>query len=149
MLTGTEKTKLLWTVDWKVFSVGKNITEIGADLEETKCSFESFFSGCANHQVVDLIKKCWKNRGTVFKLFELREEWGYQLLHNIRENLASLIPYELSSVYKIYCFDNQDTIDSAEVFSDLEAFSYDYKIEFEVLDSEKKKNWGDCHADEI
>lgn len=140
MLTGTEKTKLLWTVDWKAFSAGKNITDIGADLQKTKCSFGSFFSGCANRQVVDLIRKCWKNSGTIFKLSELREEWGDQLIHSIRENLASLIPYELSAVYKIYCFDNQDTIDSAEVFSDLDAFPYDYKIEFEVLDSQKKKN---------
>ena len=132
MLTGTKGRRLLWTVDWKNFSAGKNITEIGADLEETKCSFKKFVSGCTNPQVTELIKLRWKNNGTIFKLSELREQWGHELLQNIRENLASLIPYELSSVYKIYCFDNQDTMESAEVFSDLEAFSYDYKIEFHV-----------------
>ena len=29
-------------------------------------------------------------------------------------------------------FGNEDTEETAEVFSDLESFSYDYKIEFEV-----------------
>lgn len=140
MLTGTEKTKLLWTVDWNRFIVGKNITEINADLEETNCSFEGFLSGCTNRQVIELVRRHWNGKGTIFKLFKLREKWNHQLLRNLRENLASLIPYELSSVYKIYCFDNQDTIESAEVFSDLEAFSYDYKIEFEVVGSGENDN---------
>ena len=65
------------------------------------------------------------------KLTKLRDDWR-ELIHTIRENLASLIPYELSAVYKIYCFGNEDTEETAEVFSDLESFSYDYKIEFEV-----------------
>lgn len=136
MLTGTEGNhkKLLWTVDWASFSSGKNITEIGAELDETTLSFEQFLEGCANYQVVNLIKKEWKQNGTIFKLTNLRDSWNDKLLHTIRENLASLIPYELSSVYKIYCFGNMDTEEDAEVFSDLESFSYDYKIEFSVSD---------------
>lgn len=138
MLTGTEENhkKLLWTVDWTSFSSGKNITEIGAELDETTLSFEQFLEGCTNYRVVNLIKKEWKQNGTIFKLTNLRDSWNDELLHTIRENLASLIPYELSSVYKIYCFGNTDTEEDAEVFSDLESFSYDYKIEFSVSDGQ-------------
>ena len=137
MLTGIEesKTKLLWTVDWDTFSAGKNITEIGADLEKTAMSFEDFLYDCDNRRVINLIKKNWKRNGTIFKLTRLRDEWNDKLLCSIRESLASLIPYELSSVYKIYCFGNNDTEEEAEVFSDLESFSYDYKIEFSVIDN--------------
>lgn len=138
MLTGTVSSgmKLLWTVDWSSFAGGRNITDISADLEETTISFKEFLEGCSNRNVISLVKKYWKYQGTVFKITDLREEWNEELLHNIRENLASLIPYELSSVYKIYCFGNQDTCESAEVFSNVDAFSYDYKIEFKVAASE-------------
>lgn len=140
MLTGTvdNRTKLLWTVDWDSFSVGKNITEIGAELEETTVSFEQFMSGCSNREVVNLIRNKWKQNGTIFKLTHLRDVWNDELLRTIRESLASLIPYELSSIYKIYCFNNTDTEEKAEVFSDLESFSYDYKIEFSVSDGVEK-----------
>ena len=133
MLTCTSDgcSKLLWTVDWRSFSNGKNITEIGADLDETELDFAHFLDGCTNGNVVRLIQKKWKTNGTIFKLTGLRDDWR-ELIHTIRENLASLIPYELSAVYKIYCFGNEDTEETAEVFSDLESFSYDYKIEFEV-----------------
>ena len=141
MLTSTEKDekKLLWTVDWNSFSTGKNITEIGADLDITTEKFESFFENCTNSHVINLIKQNWGKHGTVFRLTNLREQWSDELLNTIRENLSSLIPYELSSVYKIYCFGNNNTEKDAEVFSDLDAFSYDYKIEFKVLDNSEVK----------
>ena len=142
MLTGVGKDneKLLWTVDWSFFSEGKNITEIGAELEETNISFHDFLSECTNQEVLTLVMQQWDQKGTIFKLTELRERWEEDLLHRIRENLASLIPYELSSVYKIYCFNNRDTIESAEVLSDWESFSYDYKIEFEFINNSKADN---------
>lgn len=139
MLTGTRNSsgKLLWTVDWTAFSEGRNITEIGAELDETSMGFSEFIQSCSNLQVRRLIEEKWRQNGTIFLLTELRDEWNEQLLHGLKESLASLIPYELSSVYKIYCFNNETTIEDAEVFSDLEAFSYDYKIEFQVSDEQK------------
>lgn len=134
MITGTinSSRKLLWEVDWNSFSSGKNITEIGAELKETDITFEDFLSECHNRVVIDLIKREWKQSGTIFKLTNLRDNWNDKLLSSMRESLASLIPYELSSVYKIYCFGNSSTEDDAEVFNNLDAFSYDYKIEFSV-----------------
>lgn len=134
MLTGTGESscKLLWTVNWTSFAPGKNITEIGAELDETTMDFSEFIQDCTNKYVTNVIKGKWKRNGTIFKLTELRDVWNDELLQKLRENLALLIPYELSSIYKIYCFGNRNTEEDAEVFSDLEAFSYDYKVEFSV-----------------
>ena len=134
MLTGTKEKKenIIWTVDWSEFIGNKNITEITADIEDARISFGQFMSQCSNHEVVELINQKWENNGTIFKLSNLHEAWDDILIRNIRENLSSLIPYELGELYKIYCFDNKTNIHDAEVFSNIDAFSYDYKIEYEV-----------------
>ncbi len=134
MLTGTKEKKenIIWTVDWSDFTGNRNITEITADIESTNISFEQFMSHCNNHEVVELINQKWENNGTIFKLSNLHEVWDDILIHNIRENLSSLIPYELEDLYKIYCFDNKTKIQDAQIFSNIDAFSYDYKIEYEV-----------------
>ena len=54
----------------------------------------------------------------------------------LKDNAISI---NLSSIYKIYCFGNNNTEKDAEVFSDLDAFSYDYKIEFKVFDNSEVK----------
>lgn len=134
MLTGTKEKNenIIWTVDWSNFTGDRNITEITADIESTNISFEQFMSHCNNHEVVKLINQKWKNNGTIFKLSNLHEAWDDILIHNIRENLSSLIPYELEDLYKIYCFDNKTKMQDAQIFSNIDAFSYDYKIEYEV-----------------
>lgn len=134
MLTETKlsNTKLLWTIDWRFFSGGKNITDINADLEVSDMEFEEFFHECTNKEVIALIREYWTNQGTIFKMTDMREAWNNKLTKGIRENLSSLIPYELSNTYKIYCFSNEDTRESAEVFSNMNAFSCDYKIQFKV-----------------
>lgn len=134
MLTGTKggERKILWNVDWSEFVGDVNITEINADIDETDISFEEFMEGCANKEVVKLVHDEWGSRGTIFKLTCLHEQWDQKLIKNIKENLASLIPYELNEIYKIYCFDNESSIKEAEVLSNIDSFSFDYKIEFEV-----------------
>ena len=138
MITGTknETYNLLWTVNWASFSPGKNITEIGAELDETMMSFEEFVEGCTNFCMRKLVENQWMRTGTIFRLTNLRDKWDDNLLRVLRENLTSLIPYGLSSVYKIYCFGNRNTEKNAEVFSDAETFAYDYKIEFSVDDDQ-------------
>lgn len=137
MITGTEeqKEKLLWTVDWSEFIGNKNITEITADLENEELSFSQFMGKCHNDEVRKLVDTCWKNHGTIFKLSNMREYWDENLIHDMHDNLSSLIPFELEKIYKIYCFDNQTGMKDAQVFSNIDAFSYDYKIEFQVGDA--------------
>lgn len=134
MLTGTKDSerKILWKVDWSEFIEEANITEINADVDEVDISFEKFIVDCTNKEVVKLIHDKWRNHGTVFKLTCLHEQWDQKLISNMKENLSSLIPYELNEIYKIYCFDNESSIPEAEVVSNIDSFSFDYKIEFEV-----------------
>ena len=142
MLTGTSgrKEKILWTVDWAEFVGNKNITEITADINETNISFKHFMDNCNNSDVLDLIEQRWENSGTIFKLSNLHDKWNDVLIKSVREDLASLIPYELGEIYKIYCFDNDTGIHDAEVFSNMDAFSYDYKISFEVGKEDNRKD---------
>lgn len=134
MLTATEENenKIKWTVDWSQFKGDINITEVTADIEEVNISFDNFFAQCNNSEVVTLIKQQWSKCGTVFKLSHLHENWNKQLVRSMRNSLSSLIPYELEEVYRIYCFDNTTNTHDAEVFSGVDTFSYDYKIEYEV-----------------
>lgn len=136
MITGTEeqKEKILWTVDWSEFTGNKNITEITADLENEELSFSQFMGECHNDEVRKLVDTYWKVHGTIFKLSNMREHWDENLIHEMHDNLSSLIPFELEKIYKIYCFDNQTGMKDAQVFSNIDAFSYDYKIEFQVGD---------------
>ncbi len=134
MLTGTENSRerLLWTVDWGMFAPGKNITDINADLETIDIDFAEFVADCSNVNVYDLVKEYWVNHGSIFKLSDLRDEWSEDVMKQLRENLSSLIPVELSTEYGLYCFTNADSKESAEVLSDTEAFTFDYKIRFRV-----------------
>ncbi len=136
MLTGTEGSdeKLLWTVDWGMFAPGKNITDVNAEIEKTDEDFTEFVTDCANPNVYDLVRDHWKDHGSIFKMHDLRDEWSEDIIKQLRENLSSLIPVELSTEYGLYCFTNTDTRESAEVLSDAEAFSFDYRIEFCVRD---------------
>lgn len=134
MLTGTQgnERKILWKVDWSEFIGEVNITEINADIDETDITFEEFMSECTNKEVVKLIHDKWENHGTIFKLTCMHEQWDQKLINNMKENLSSLIPYELNEIYKIYCFDNESSRKEAEVLSNIDSFLFDYKIEFEV-----------------
>lgn len=142
MLTGAEEnnSKIIWKVDWSQFKGDMNITEVTADIEPVDITFEEFISECNNQEVIKLVKEKWKNSGTIFKLSCLHERWDEALVKKIRDNLSSLIPYELGEIYKIYCFDNVTNIHDAEVFSNIDAFSYDYKIEYEVGKNEGQQD---------
>ncbi len=135
MLTGTVNsgTKLLWTVDWGMFAPGKNITEVNAELEQTDMNFAEFVADCSNSVICNMVKEYWSGHGSVFKMTNLRDDWSENVIKQIRENLSSLIPAELSAEYSLYCFTNTDTRESAEVLCDADAFDFDYKVEFYVL----------------
>ena len=136
MLTGTENSgdRLLWTVEWEMFSPGKNITDINAELEKTDISFEEFVTDCSNPEIYHMVRTYWSDHGSIFQMTNLRDEWNENVIKQLRENFSSLIPAELSTEYRLYCFTNEDTKDTAEVLSDAGVFDFDYKVEFYVLD---------------
>lgn len=66
----------------------------------------------------------------------MRDKWSNKQLESIRNNLRSLIPMEISEIFKIYIFNNSNTVEQAEVLTDNNDFSYDYKINFEVKEED-------------
>ena len=131
MLTINNKNKLLWKVDWRDFNDETNITEISADLDLVEMKPQDFLSGIHNKNVLKLVNKNFSTC-TLFKVSNMRDLWSDKQLDSIRNNLRSLIPMEISKIFKIYIFNNLNTIEQAEILTDNNDFTYDYKIDFEV-----------------
>ena len=131
MLTINKKNNLLWKVDWRDFNDETNITEISADLDLVEMKPQDFLSGIHNKNVLKLVNKNFSTC-TLFKVSNMRDLWSDKQLDSIRNNLRSLIPMEISKIFKIYIFNNLNTIEQAEILTDNNDFTYDYKIDFEV-----------------
>jgi len=125
----------VWKVDWRDFERESEITDVSADLSPTDISFMDFISEIWNEDLRELIRGKFGAHGTIFKLSGPRDEWNAERIDDLKKELNSLIPSEMSGVFNIYLFDNISSLDDATVLHDNEAFSYDYKIHFEVDDS--------------
>ena len=125
----------IWKVDWRDFEKESEITDVSADLSSTDSSFMDFISEIRNEDLRELIRGKFDRHGTVFRLSDLRDEWNATGINDLKKELNSLIPFEMSGVFSLYLFDNASSLYDATVLHDNEAFSYDYKIHFEVDDS--------------
>ena len=103
MLTINNKNNLLWKVDWRDFNDETNITEISADLDLVEMKPQDFLSGIHNKNVLKLVNKNFSTC-TLFKVSNMRDLWSDKQLDSIRNNLRSLIPMEISKIFKIYIF---------------------------------------------
>lgn len=134
MLTIHEDARLLWKVDWRDFDFDGNITQVTADLEESNIKVEQFIKGISNDEVKEFIEQKISNTGTLFKLSLLRDVWDESRIESIKKNLRTLIPAEISNIFKIYVFDNISNFCEAEVLVNQDDYDYDYKINFESKD---------------
>ena len=132
MLTATTNNRFIWRVDWRDFEKESAITEVTADLDDTDISFSTFTNQMKNSDLIKLITDRFDEHGTIFRLTMLRDKWGPKLISDIKNELTTLIPGELSQSFNIYLFDNSTSIEDAAVLHSDEGFSYDYKIEFAV-----------------
>lgn len=130
MFTRTTDSKWIWKVDWDEFAKHSNITEVTADLDETSIEVEEFISKVKNEQVKQIILDNAGRTGTIFKLSLLRDEWGENTIQKIRDDLTTLVPYELRNEFQLYFFDEKNDKEEAEVLNAADAFYYDYKIGF-------------------
>lgn len=133
MFTASAEGKLIWKVDWEDFSKSDNITDVTADLYEPTVSIDGFLDEVINYEVKNIILNNLKNTGTIFRLTSLRDSWNDNVIKKIKDDLITLIPYEMKSAFQVYFFDEQNSTEDAEVLDDANAFSYDYKIKFNVL----------------
>ena len=134
MLTAANNKRFVWKVDWRDFEKESAITEVTADLDEVDIPFSSFTDGIKNKDLAKLISEQFDNHGTIFRLSLLRDKWSSKLISDIKQELTTLIPGELSQVFNIFLFDNSTSLEDATVLNANEGFSYDYKIEFDVLE---------------
>ncbi|HHF1748772.1 TPA: ATP-binding protein, partial [Haemophilus influenzae] len=79
--------------------------------------------------------------GTIFRLTSLRDSWNDNVIKKIKDDLITLIPYEMKNEFQVYFFDEKSSAEDAEVLNITNAFSYDYKIRFNVLSD------GDTHIE--
>ena len=134
MLTVSEEGKLIWKVDWEDFSRKDSITEVTAELYEPSMSLAGFLEGIVNEEVKLFLLGKLIRTGTIFKLTNLRDAWNANTVKRIRDDLNTLIPYEIKNEFQVYFFDEENTRDDAEVLNVADAFWYDYKITFNVAE---------------
>lgn len=147
MFTASAEGKLIWKVDWEDFSKSDNITDVTADLYEPTVSIDGFLDEVINYEVKNIILKNLKNTGTIFRLTSLRDSWNDDVIKKIKDDLITLIPYEMKSEFQVYFFDEQNSIEDADVLDVENAFSYDYKIKFNVL--KDGKTYIEIHRNEF
>lgn len=128
-----------WTVDWRDFERESEITDVSADLSPANISFIDFAHQIKNEDLRKLIREKFNNHGTIFKLSMLRDEWNTARLDDLKNELNSLIPSEMSNIFQIYLFDNKSLLNSATVLHNNEDFFYDYKIHFDVNDEGRSR----------
>ncbi|HHF2286256.1 TPA: ATP-binding protein, partial [Haemophilus influenzae] len=127
MFTVSAEGKLIWKVDWEDFSKSDNITDVTADLYEPTLSIDGFLDEVINYEVKNIILNNLKNTGTIFRLTSLRDSWNDNVIKKIKDDLITLIPYEMKNEFQVYFFDEKSSAEDAEVLNITNAFSYDYK----------------------
>lgn len=135
MLTISEKQRLIWKVDWEDFSKKINITDVTAELYETSVSIEDFVEEVENNNFKELLLNKITLTGTIFKLKNLRDTWNDIIVKKVKDDLTTLVPYELKDDFQIYFFDENVSKEEAVVIKNTNSFSYDYKIDFDVKDN--------------
>ncbi|WP_432724768.1 ATP-binding protein [Haemophilus influenzae] len=123
------------------FFKSDNITDVTADLYEPTLSIDGFLDEVINYEVKNIILNNLKNTGTIFRLTSLRDSWNDNVIKKIKDDLITLIPYEMKNEFQVYFFDEKSSAEDAEVLNITNAFSYDYKIRFNVLSD------GDTHIE--
>lgn len=139
MLSKSKEFSIEWSVNWSEFNTGKKITEVGAELEDTKQDFNSFLSEVKNAKLKDLVLKHFDDSGTIFKLNALRDTWNDESLDKIKKSLATLIPPEIENIFQLHVFSEKSSLEESKVLVNDGIYSYDYKVEFDVDEDGKTK----------
>lgn len=134
MYTKNQESKdiIQWKVDWRDFDRKENLTDITAEIDY----FKGNLYDCVNENkyLDEMLKKYFKDTGTIFKITNLREEWNIDLIKSIKKSLATLIPPDIENEFAIYFFyEDQDENEALIISENIDA--YDYKIQFSVEDN--------------
>ena len=123
-----------WKVDWRDFDNKENLTDITAEIDYINGNLYEKVNG--NKYLNEMLRKYFKDTGTIFKITNLREEWNSDLIKNIIKNLATLIPPDIENEFAIYFFYEEQKEKEALIISE-NIDAYDYKIQFSIKDNGK------------
>lgn len=136
MLTISEEGGLEWQVNWADFDDNKNLSDVKAKLYDSDESLKGFvhIDSWTNRQVAELVRDLdFEDTGTVFCLKGLHDIWDKDTCDNLKNHLENLLPPDVVRDFDIYFFDDNTGADEAKIVS-ANLDSYDYKVEFEVID---------------
>lgn len=138
MYTKSATENLEWSVDWSLFKDGTPLTNITADLVDVAYSFDEFVSSAISDDFKKLVREKFDTTGTIFKIRPVRDEWNEKLINKIKNNLSTLVPQEISSIFSIYFFEINTAIEDAQLIMPDSNGVYDYKISFDVKGDQVK-----------
>ena len=134
MLTISDKGGLEWIVNWADFDGNKNLSEVKARLYDTDETLKESarVEFWENSEMSSIVQKLELNEtGTVFRLFDLHDDWNSETMAKLRNHLENLLPPDVIDDFVIYFFDDETPADAARIVS-ANIDSYDYKMSFEV-----------------
>lgn len=132
MYTKSQYEILEWNIDWSSFRDGTPLTNVTADLENVDYTFLDFVDNAINPEFKEIIKQKFLNNGTIFKISPVRDDWNNKFILNLKNNLSTLIPQEISKIFNIYFFEEDTVIDDSELVMSVAETTSDYKISFDV-----------------
>lgn len=132
MYTKSALETLEWSVDWTSFRDGTPLTSVVADLDTVNYGAMDFVSNAANADFKKFIQNEFIENCTIFKVSPVRDNWNEKQIKKMRNNLATLIPQEISGIFNIYFFEESTKIEDAKLIPDASDSVSDYKILFDV-----------------
>lgn len=132
MYTRSEKENLEWMIDWSSFKDGIPLTNVTAELNEVEYLFTDFVKSALNIDFIRLISERFTKTGTIFKISPVRDDWSERFINNLKNNLSTLIPQEISNLFNIFFFEEKTTIEDAMLVMSVAETACDYKISFSV-----------------
>lgn len=134
MLTISEQGGLEWIVNWDDFDGSKNLSDVKAQLFDSDDTLSEYahINSWSNQGMARQIEKLdLGNTGTVFRLYDLHDDWNEKTMERLRNHLENLLPPDVVQDFDIYFFDDTTLAEEAKVVS-ANIDSYDYQIEFVV-----------------
>lgn len=134
MYTRSANENLEWKIDWSSFKDGTPLTAISADLEPVAYDFVGFVDSAVNNDFKKLIADRFMGTGTIFRISPVRDDWHEKLIKDLKSNLSTLIPQEISNLFNIFFYEEHTNTDEAELVMSVAESVCDYKISFSVED---------------
>lgn len=130
-----------WEVNWSDFDTkGAVVSQVNANLEdEPNLNLKSLLEGefKDNKRIIDVINEKSFENGTIIKISNLNDNWEFEQLKKLYDNLEMLLPPKEQADFEIHFFSlpNQDEFGKVKsAYYD----DFDYKIKAEYKGDENR-----------